>query len=229
MKTTTICLTFAFGLASSAAPAQGSRRCDGEAPRLLAAGARRTAGLPGQTLPRHLAAAGRWHHRHQRPAPAADNWIVSETTSPLDYTPVAIATASSRGGPDGAIMQLSIQCRGGRTELVIGDPPLRAASRTMSSPTSSITTSRWWSRPARRRRGPASPSEAMSCGCWRRCPTEVRSLSRHSPAGRCAGRAVRPGRPENRAGPAGRPLQMAGRHRRAAQLTIPEQQYYRRA
>ena len=30
-------------------------------------------------------------------APAADNWIVSETTSPLDYTPVAVATASSSG------------------------------------------------------------------------------------------------------------------------------------
>ena len=55
-------------------------------------------------------------------APAADNWIVSETTSPLDYTPVAIATASSSGAPDGAIMQLSIQCRGGRTDLVIGGP-----------------------------------------------------------------------------------------------------------
>ena len=49
---------------------------------------------------------------------------VSETTSPLDYTPVAIATASSSGGPDGAILQLSIQCRGGRTELVIGGPTL---------------------------------------------------------------------------------------------------------
>ena len=57
-------------------------------------------------------------------APAADNWIVSETTSPLDYTPVAIATASSRAGPDGATMQLSIQCRGGRTDLVIGHPSL---------------------------------------------------------------------------------------------------------
>jgi hypothetical protein len=56
-------------------------------------------------------------------AAAADNWIVSETTSPLDYTPVAIATASSRAGPDGA-MQLSIQCRGGRTDLVIGHPSL---------------------------------------------------------------------------------------------------------
>jgi len=55
---------------------------------------------------------------------AADNWIVSETTSPLDYTPVAIATASSRAGPDGATLQLSIQCRGGRTDLVIGHPSL---------------------------------------------------------------------------------------------------------
>jgi len=58
------------------------------------------------------------------PPPAADNWIVSETTSPLDYTPVAIATASS-GGPEGdSLMQLSIQCRGGRTEVVIAGPTL---------------------------------------------------------------------------------------------------------
>jgi hypothetical protein len=57
-------------------------------------------------------------------APAADNWIVSETTSPVDYTPIAIATASSGGGPGGTTMQLSIQCRGGRTDLVIGGPAL---------------------------------------------------------------------------------------------------------
>jgi hypothetical protein len=55
-------------------------------------------------------------------APAADSWTVSETTSPLDYTPVAIATASSGGGPDGAALQLSIQCRSGRTDLMIGGP-----------------------------------------------------------------------------------------------------------
>ena len=58
------------------------------------------------------------------PAPAADNWIVSETTSPLDYTPVAIATASSGGSDGDSLMQLSIQCRGGRTELVIAGPAL---------------------------------------------------------------------------------------------------------
>ena len=57
-------------------------------------------------------------------APEANNWIVSETTSPLDYTPVAIATAYSSGAPDGAILQLSIQCRGGRTDLVIKSPAL---------------------------------------------------------------------------------------------------------
>lgn len=57
-------------------------------------------------------------------APAADDWTVSETTSPFDYTPVAIATASASGGPDGAAMQLSIQCRGGRTELVISSSAL---------------------------------------------------------------------------------------------------------
>jgi hypothetical protein len=61
-------------------------------------------------------------------AQAADNWLVSETTSPLDYTPVAIATASSSAGPDGATLQLSIQCRGGRTDLVITGPALTGRS-----------------------------------------------------------------------------------------------------
>ena len=50
-------------------------------------------------------------------------WIVSETRSPIDYSPVAIATASSSAGPDG-VLQLSVQCRGGRTEMVIRSAPL---------------------------------------------------------------------------------------------------------
>ena len=55
-------------------------------------------------------------------APAAgpaqvDNWIVSETTSPVDYRPVVTANTSSRG-PDTPV-QLSIFCRQGRTEMVI--------------------------------------------------------------------------------------------------------------
>jgi hypothetical protein len=55
------------------------------------------------------------------PPPAAepvdDNWIVSETTSPVDYTPVVVATRYSRGG--GSAMQLFINCRGGRTEVAV--------------------------------------------------------------------------------------------------------------
>ncbi|HEY6982411.1 hypothetical protein [Reyranella sp.] len=53
------------------------------------------------------------------PEAAADDWIVSETTSPLDYTPIVIASISSAGASGGGALQLSIQCRGGRTDLVI--------------------------------------------------------------------------------------------------------------
>ena len=48
-----------------------------------------------------------------------DNWITSETTSPVNYTPIVTATAFSRGG---SLMQLAIHCRGGRTELVVSGP-----------------------------------------------------------------------------------------------------------
>ena len=51
-----------------------------------------------------------------------DNWIISETTSPVNYTPIVGATAFSRGGSEGSLMQLSIHCRGGRTELVVSGP-----------------------------------------------------------------------------------------------------------
>lgn len=57
-----------------------------------------------------------------RPAPSGDNWIVSETTSPVNYTPIVTATALSRGGADGPPMQLAIRCRGGRTELAVSGP-----------------------------------------------------------------------------------------------------------
>jgi hypothetical protein len=51
---------------------------------------------------------------------AGDGWVISETTSPVDYSPIATATTSSlniAGG--GSPMRLSIRCRGGRTELTI--------------------------------------------------------------------------------------------------------------
>ena len=126
MKIATICIAFAFASASAGALAQGAgdameklRACS-----LLAPAERlecldklsRDIAPPSPARPAASPAPG--------VAPAADNWIVSETTSPLDYTPVAIATASSSGGPDGAILQLSIQCRGGRTDLVISGPAL---------------------------------------------------------------------------------------------------------
>jgi hypothetical protein len=59
-----------------------------------------------------------------RPAPGVDNWIVSETTSPVNYAPVVTATTLSRGGS----MQLSIHCRGGRTELVAAGPAVSGSS-----------------------------------------------------------------------------------------------------
>jgi hypothetical protein len=53
-----------------------------------------------------------------------DSWLVSETTSPVDYSPVVTATTSSVSGPNGAAMQLAIHCRKGRTEVMIAGPAL---------------------------------------------------------------------------------------------------------
>ncbi|MHC2620381.1 hypothetical protein ACVIW2_002413 [Bradyrhizobium huanghuaihaiense] len=51
-----------------------------------------------------------------------DGWVVSQTTSPIDYSPIATATTSSRSGAGESAMQLSIRCRNGRTELVLTGP-----------------------------------------------------------------------------------------------------------
>ncbi|QOG20718.1 MULTISPECIES: hypothetical protein [Bradyrhizobium] len=59
----------------------------------------------------------------QTPAPSrseasrADNWMISETTSPVDYSPIVTATASPRAGSAEPSMKLSIRCRAGRTEM----------------------------------------------------------------------------------------------------------------
>jgi hypothetical protein len=56
---------------------------------------------------------------------AGDGWVISETTSPVDYSPIATATTSSlniAGG--GSPMRLSIRCRGGRTELTLTGPAI---------------------------------------------------------------------------------------------------------
>lgn len=60
------------------------------------------------------------------PPPASDAWVVSETTSPVDYSPIVTATASSRETAASALTQLSILCRGGRTEMVVAGPALSA-------------------------------------------------------------------------------------------------------
>jgi hypothetical protein len=61
------------------------------------------------------------------PAAAAtegSRWVVSQTTSPVDYAPIATATTASRPGADGEVMQLSIRCRGGHTELTVAGPAI---------------------------------------------------------------------------------------------------------
>lgn len=49
---------------------------------------------------------------------ATDHWVVSQTVSPLDYSPVAVATAAY-GLPSGGQMVLMVSCRGGRTEMIL--------------------------------------------------------------------------------------------------------------
>lgn len=51
-------------------------------------------------------------------------WLISETTSPVDYSPVVTATTSSVGSSDGGAMQLAIHCRKGRTEVTVAGPAL---------------------------------------------------------------------------------------------------------
>ena len=59
-----------------------------------------------------------------RPPRGGDNWMVSETTSPVDYTPIVTAVTVSRSDADGSVMQLAMYCRGGRTELVVEGPAI---------------------------------------------------------------------------------------------------------
>ena len=66
---------------------------------------------------------------HQQ-APKGDNRTISLTTSPVDYSPVATATTSSRDGAGESAMKLSVRCRGGRTEvIVVGTRHLRPQRR----------------------------------------------------------------------------------------------------
>jgi hypothetical protein len=53
------------------------------------------------------------------PPPQGPNWIISETTSPVDYKPQIAAQMTARASSKDAPSSLAIHCRAGRTELTI--------------------------------------------------------------------------------------------------------------
>ena len=106
-----ILLSVAFEVASTLAFAQGA---DGPMANLRACSL--------MERDQRLECLNRLSQGIAQPDRSGDNWIISETTSPRDYTPIVTAIAYSRSSSEGGLMQLSIQCRGGRTELVVPRP-----------------------------------------------------------------------------------------------------------
>jgi Type VI secretion system VasI, EvfG, VC_A0118 len=51
--------------------------------------------------------------------PSQPNWLISETTSPVDYVPQITAVLASQAASQDAPSSLSIRCRAGRTELLL--------------------------------------------------------------------------------------------------------------
>ena len=115
MRTATLALCLALEVTSEVASAQGGNDpvADLRACSLVTERAERLECL--EKLSRNIAPPA-------HPGPADESWTVSETTSPVNYTPIDAATATSRGGSNESSMQLSIYCRGGRTELVVAGP-----------------------------------------------------------------------------------------------------------
>ena len=111
----------------------------------------------------------------QAAAAGSDNWVVSETTSPVDYSPVVVATTLSRVGSDSATMQLSIHCRGGRTELVVTGPAVsRSAEEYLIS--YRVNDDPPCSFPLLAHRSELAPrSGATSCACCSRSLTTANS------------------------------------------------------
>lgn len=54
-----------------------------------------------------------------RPTGGAGAWIVSQTTSPVDYSSLIKATLPSQGSNSDGAMSLSVRCRGGLTEVLL--------------------------------------------------------------------------------------------------------------
>jgi hypothetical protein len=64
------------------------------------------------------------------PKPRDPNWIISETTSPVDYAPVTTAAIRLPFTVKHAPNTFAIRCRGGRTELLVRTEGTWRASRT---------------------------------------------------------------------------------------------------
>lgn len=62
------------------------------------------------------------------PRAATGNWVISETSSPVDYTPVVVAVARSIADDKKSALELSISCRNGRTNLVLAGAAISARS-----------------------------------------------------------------------------------------------------
>ncbi|QQN62975.1 hypothetical protein JIR23_26060 [Bradyrhizobium diazoefficiens] len=58
------------------------------------------------------------------PTVAVSEWVVSQTTSPVDYAPIATAVTSSREVAGGSPLQLTMRCRGERSELAVSGPAI---------------------------------------------------------------------------------------------------------
>ncbi|WP_083218926.1 type VI secretion system-associated protein TagO [Bradyrhizobium icense] len=89
------------------------------------------------------------------------NWIISETTSPVDYSPQIVAVTKARSSSRDAPTSLAIRCRAGRTELTIStagrqDGEVTVAYRINDEPT---VEARW--KPANNGRSLAFPGDVV--------------------------------------------------------------------
>jgi hypothetical protein len=59
-----------------------------------------------------------------RGTPVVGHWVISETSSPVDYSPIVVATTYAPGRAENSAMQLNVSCRNGVTELVVTGPAI---------------------------------------------------------------------------------------------------------
>jgi hypothetical protein len=66
-----------------------------------------------------LALAGESAVAQVLPRSTTGDWIISETRSPVDYSPVVVAVVRSKDNAEHSTMELSVNCRNGRTNLMV--------------------------------------------------------------------------------------------------------------